>query len=262
MQNTKTKKIPPAKELAYTALTCAVLIGGQYVFSFVVGVEIVTLILACFAYCMGVRNGVICAAAFSLLRCIIFGFYPTALILYLLYYPMLAAVFGGLGKIKSSTFENLPLYLAVIVNAVLLAAATACAVVYALDLIKISRIYKYTLHALLWVIFALCVCLCLIFDGFFIAGKIYKKNSAEALKAISFSAVGAVCTVIFTLLDDVITPTFYGYSRGTALAYFYASFTAMLPQVVCTIITVCTLFLPLTRVINKATSPHRQTKIE
>lgn len=244
--------MPPAKEVAYIAITCALLIGGQYVFSFVVGVEIVTLILACFSFCLGIRRGVILAAAFSLLRCIIFGFSPTALILYLVYYPLLAAVFGGLGHIKNETFESFPLYFAAVVNVLLLGIAAACAVLYGFDLIKTSRIYKYTLYALLWVIFALCACLCLVFDGLLIAKKVFKKNTAAALKVITFSSVGAVCTILFTLFDDVITPLFYGYSRDTALAYFYTSFTAMLPQVICTIVSFSTLFLPLTHIIKKS----------
>ena len=76
--------MPPSKEIAYTALACALLIGGQYVFSFVAGVEIVTLLLICFSFVFGVRNGVICAVAFSVLRCLLYGFYPTAIILYLI----------------------------------------------------------------------------------------------------------------------------------------------------------------------------------
>lgn len=244
--------MPPAKEVAYIAITCALLIGGQYVFSFVVGVEIVTLILACFSFCLGIRRGVILAVSFSLLRCIIFGFSPTAVILYLLYYPLLAAVFGGLGHIKCETFESFPLYFAAVVNVLLLGIAAACAVLYGLDLIKTSRIYKYTLYALLWVIFALCVCLCLVFDGLLIAKKVFGKNTAAALKVITLSSAGAVCTILFTLFDDVITPLFYGYSRETALAYFYASFTAMLPQVICTIVSVSTLFLPLAHVLKKS----------
>lgn len=250
----KSKKITPAKELACVAVTCALLTGSQYVFSFVVGVEIVTLVSACFAFCLGIRRGVFLAVAFSLLRCIAFGFSPTAVILYLLYYPLLAAVFGGLGRIKREAYESFPARLAVAVNVLLIGIAAACAVLYGFDLIKTSRIYKYTLYALLWVIFALCIGLCIVFDGLLVAKKIYGKNSAEALGIITLTAVGAACTVVFTLLDDVITPLVCGYSRGAAVAYFYASFTAMLPQVICTVVTLSTLFMPLAHVFERSAS--------
>ena len=251
MQYEKSKKIPPSKEIAYIAATCALLIGGQYVLSFVAGVEIVTLILVCFSYSFGMRRGAICALAFSLLRCFIFGFYPTALILYLIYYPLIALIFGAIGHIKKSTFEKFPWYFAVIVNALLLGIACACALCYGLDLIKISRIYKVTIYTLLWVIFALCVCLCIAFDCLLIAKKLFKKNTERILKIITVTSIAAVCTICFTLLDDIITPLFWGYSRSVALAYFYSSFTAMLPQTICTIVTVTTLFEPLTAVFNR-----------
>ena len=239
----------PAREAAYIAVTCALLIGGQFVFSFVVGVEIVTLILVSFSYCFGARRGAICALAFSLLRCIIFPFSPTALILYAIYYPALATVFGGLGRIGENAYARAPTVIAV--NALLLGICAACAICFGLDLIKVSRIYKVTVQILLWVIFALCAGGCIAFDALLILharGKV----SATLLKIIALSAIAAVCTVCFTLLDDLITPLFYGYTSLTALTYFYASFTAMLPQTVCTIVTVGTLFAPLTAVMEKA----------
>ena len=253
MNDPRSKKIPPAKEAAYIALTCALLIGGQYVFSFVVGVEIVTLILVSFSCSFGARRGIICALAFSLLRCIIFPFSPTALILYIIYYPALAAVFGGLGHIKKDGWAGTPV--AVAVNLLLIAVCTACALCYALDLIKISRIYKVTIEVLLWVVFSLSALGCILFNILFILNKA-GRNTAELLRIISLTSVAAVCTVCFTLLDDIITPLFYGYPPETALAYFYASFTAMLPQTVCTIVTVSTLFLPVTRLIEKYALPH------
>ena len=243
MQCGNNNKISPSKEIAYIAVMCALLIGGQYIFSFVVGVEIVTLLLICFSYVFGVRCGVICAAAFSLLRCLIYGFYPAVLILYLIYYPLLCAIFGGLGKVKN--FKSV--YAVVAINALLICICAGCAACYFSDLIKVSRVYKITVHVLLWVIFALCAALLIVYNYFFIT----RKNCTDALKLITVASAAAVCTVLFTLLDDIITPLFFGYSRLTALAYFYASFTAMLPQVVCTIVTVSALFLPLTATLRR-----------
>lgn len=93
--------------------------------------------------------------------------------------------------------------------------------------------------------------LCISFDGLFTAKKFFRMDTTAALKVITFTSVGAVCTILFTLLDDIITPLFFGYDKLTALAYFYSSFTAMLPQTVCTIVTFSTLFLPLTCVLKR-----------
>ncbi|MDE6868772.1 MAG: hypothetical protein K2J83_06510 [Clostridia bacterium] len=247
-------KIPPAKQIAYVAVMCALLIAGQYVFSFVVGVEIVTLLLVCFSSVFGVRSGVICAVSFSLLRCLIYGFSPTAVILYLVYYPSLAAVFGGLGHIKNSTFERCPAWLIVAVNLLLIALMSACALVYGFDVIKVSRLWKTTAEVLIWVIFCLCFSELAVFNSLVIANKVFKKNTGTPIKLFAFASVAAVCTVCFTLLDDIITPLVLGSTRLTALTYFYTSFTAMLPQTVCTILTVLTLYLPLSSVLKKAVS--------
>lgn len=245
-------KLSPSKEIAYIAMMCALLLGGQYALSMVAGVEIVTLLLVCFSYVFGARRGAVCAVAFSLLRCCIYGFYPSVVLLYLIYFPLLAAVFGGLGHIKESTFGRFPLGLAVFVNLLLAGIAALCACCYAFNLIKISRIYKTATNVLLWVIFGLCAALLLAFDGLFAAKKRFGKDTAQLLKLILLSAVAAVCTVCFTLLDDVLTPLMYGMLGDTALGYFYASFTVMLPQTVCTIVTVTALFLPLTAAMRRA----------
>lgn len=252
MRNCADKKITPSKEIAYVAVACAALLGGQYIFSFFSGVEIVTLLFICFCYVFGIRRGFLLAASFSLLRCFIFGFQPNVIILYLIYYPALAAGFGGLGHVRQAAFKSCPLWLALTVNALLLSLCIACALVCALDLLKISRLYRATAYALLWTVFALCLALCIAFDALFAAKRIFKKDAAQALKIITVTAFAIVFTVCFTLLDDVITPLMYGYSRITALAYFYASFTAMLPQTVCAAVTVFTLFLPLTAALKRA----------
>ena len=251
MELRKSKKLTPSKEIAYIAVMSALLIGGQFVFSFVAGVEIVTLLLACFSYSFGMRRGAIGALAFSLLRCLLFGFHPTVIILYLIYYPVLALIFGALGHIKDSTFEKYPALFAVIINILLLGIACACAVCYGLDLIKVSRIYKVTVYVLLWVVFALSAGMCIAFDCLLVAKKVFKKNTGNALKLITFASIAAFCTICFTLLDDIITPIFWGYNSTTALAYFYTSFTAMLPQTVCVIVTLATLFLPVTALFDR-----------
>lgn len=253
MRNLKRKSdISPSKEIAYIAVTCALLIGGQYVFSFIAGVEIVTIMLISFSYTFGIRRGVILSIAFSLLRCFVFGFYITVIILYLVYYPLLSAVFGALGKVDEKAFKGIGLCIAV--NCLLIAIAAACALVYFLDLIKISRLYKTTVNVMLWIVFALCAGMFASFDGLLIAKKIFGKEVSSALKLITFASVAAVCTIIFTLLDDVITPLCLGFDRTAWSAYFYASFIAMLTQTVCAIVTVFVAFIPLTSAMKRTIS--------
>lgn len=252
MQGGGYKNLSPSKGLAYAAVACAALLGGQYVFSFITGAEVVTLIFVCFAYVFGIRRSVTLAVAFSLLRCFIFGFYPNVIILYLLYYPLLCVIFGGAGHIGREVYESCPAYLAVAVNALLSGVCVACATAYALDLIKVSGVYRATAYALLWTVFALCLALCLAFDGLLIAKKAYGKNTAQALETIAVASLAVVCTACFTLLDDIITPAVLGYTRLAAVAYFYASFTAMLPQTVCAAVSVSTLFTPLTSAMRRA----------
>ena len=83
---------------AVVAVFTALLLAAQYALWFVKGVELVTVLLLVFSYRFGVRCGVLSAVAFSLLRCLLFGFFPNVVLLYLLYYPLFAACFGVLGN--------------------------------------------------------------------------------------------------------------------------------------------------------------------
>lgn len=168
------KIVYSAKECAYLAVFVALLLGAQLALSFVPGVEVVTVLFTAYAFTFGCRRGMLAATAFSLLRQFVFGVFPTVLILYLIYFNLLALAFGGLGK------------------------------------------------------------------------KV--KNPVKALLLIT--AVACLCTVSFTLLDDIITPLWYGYSFKATRLYFYASLPIMLSQVVCTAISVFFLFLPLRKVFS------------
>lgn len=158
-----------AREVARLAVFVALVIAAQLALAFVVGVEVVTLLFVTYAFTFGVRRGTLAATAFSLLRQLLFGFYPNVLLLYLTYYNGLTLCFGFLG------------------------------------------------------------------------GKV--KNPLKNLWWLTLTA--CLCTVCFTLLDDVITPLWYGYTAKAARAYRIASLNAMLPQVVCTGVTVGILFIPL-----------------
>lgn len=87
------------KRAVFIAVYCALLIGGQLALSSVVGVEVVTVLSVCFCFYFGIVCGIITMTLFSLLRCLIFGFFPTVIILYLVYYNLLAVVYGLMGRV-------------------------------------------------------------------------------------------------------------------------------------------------------------------
>ena len=62
-----------------------------------------------------------------------------------------------------------------------------------------------------------------------------------------FLVVGVACvgTVCFSILDNILTVLWYGYSKRAAQAYVLASLSFMIPQTVCTAVTVFFLFEPL-----------------
>lgn len=251
------KRPSPSTEVAYAAVMCALLIGGQYIFSFVAGVEIVTLLLLCFSCEFGVRQGVFCAVAFSLLRCFVFGFYPSVIILYLIYFPLFAALFGALGTIGREVFARPPFAFVIAVNVLTFGIAAVCGAAALLDWISVSRLLKTTVTVCLWLVFGLAIALGATFDALLLIQKQCGKDYSRILRVIAFTTCAALCTVSFSLLDDAITPLFYGYSRSAALAYFYGSFVAMLPQTVCTIVTVGLLFLPVTSLLDKVKGKKR-----
>ena len=71
------------------------------------------------------------------------------------------------------------------------------------------------------------------------------------LRLVIVVAAAVMFTTLFTLLDDVITPVIYGFNENVARVYFYQSLTAMIPQTICTAVTVSICFHPLTTVIKK-----------
>lgn len=156
------------------AVFVAVVIAAQTVLSFVPGVEIVTVLFVSYSFVVGWKRGMFTATAFSLLRQIIFGFFPTVLILYLVYYNLLTFCFGMLGKKMKAPVKYLPLI-------------------------------------------------------------------------VMLACLG---TVFFTMFDNILTPFWYGYSKRATELYFFSSLPFMIPQVICTAISVATLFLPLWKVFK------------
>ena len=79
-------------------------------------------------------------------------------------------------------------------------------------------------------------------------GKItFLKKGIIVASAVAF-------TVLFTLLDDVITPLIFGFHANAAKVYFLQSLYAVIPQTICAAVTVFVLFTPLTGVIRKLDS--------
>ena len=163
--------------VAVVAVFTALLLAAQYALWFVKGVEAVTVLLLVFSYRFGVRCGVLSAVAFSLLRCLLFGFFPNVVLLYLIYYPLFAACFGGVG------------------NAL--------------------------------------------------------RRRADLKTQLLLTALAVLFTAFFTLLDDAVTPLFYGYTKEAALAYFLASLPTMAMQCACALLTVFLLFRPLMAVLRR-----------
>ena len=163
--------------VAVVAVFTALLLAAQYALWFVKGVEAVTVLLLVFSYRFGVRCGVLSAVAFSLLRCLLFGFFPNVVLLYLIYYPLFAACFGGVG------------------NAL--------------------------------------------------------RRRADLKTQLLLTALAVLFTAFFTLLDDAVTPLFYGYTKEAALAYFIASLPTMAMQCACALLTVFLLFRPLMAVLRR-----------
>ncbi|MBR6788701.1 MAG: hypothetical protein IKM44_02720 [Clostridia bacterium] len=159
------------REITLISSFVAILVGGQLALSWATGVEVVTVLFVTFSYHFGVRRSLAVATAFSLLRCLLFGFFPNVLILYLIHYNLFAVIFGALG-----------------------------------------RIFRYNVNV-----------------------KIH-------LWLIGLSIFMAVC---FTLFDDIITPLFYQYTSEATIAYFFSSLYAMIPQTICSAVTVAVLGRPL-----------------
>lgn len=170
----KKHKANSAKECACIAVFVSLLIALQLALAAVPGVEVVTVLFVAYAFVFGMKRGMVAATAFSFLRQIIFGFFPTVFILYLLYYNGLTAFFGylrGRGRLGKSKL------------------------------------------------------------GF----------------VVLFACIGTLC---FSILDNILTPLWYGYTLKQTQIYFMASLTVVIPQLITTAFSVSLLFYPLEKVFG------------
>lgn len=236
-----------ARDIAVISIMCALLIGGQLLFTAVSGVEIVTVLLLCFCYTFGVRRGLLTATVFSLLRCLIWGFYPSVVVLYLVYYNLFALLFGLLGRFLSKERKGVRKAISVSCVEILFILLIATGSCYLAGVIKISRLLAGGLKVLSWIVVGIGGTGFIAFNVLHFSGK-----HSKVCDLIAVTVSAAICTICFTLLDDIITPLFLGFNADTALTYFYTSFAAMIPQTVCTLVTVSLLFLPLTKIFSYA----------
>lgn len=225
-----------AKKVAVCAMSVALLIALQFTLSMVPGVELVTVLLLCFCYTFGIAMGVISATAFSLLRCILFGFNISVIVLYLVYYNLLAVLFGALGK------KTIPSWLSFII----LSISAIASAYFAVKGLPISIMYQKSITIILWAIFSMSLVLLIVY-----AALLFKYKGNVGREIASVTAIAAVCTMCFSLLDDVITPLIYGYTLEAAKVYFLNSLTFMIPQILCTLISVALLFRPLVTVFKR-----------
>ena len=110
------------------------------------------------------------------------------------------------------------------------------------------------LRQLLFGFYPVVFCLYIVyFNGFtLLFGTLGRKwkNSVRLLPYLVLLA--GLCTACFTLLDNILTPLWYGFSKRALKVYFLASLSVMLPQVLCTAASVLVLFVPLQKVFTQA----------
>lgn len=211
---------------------CAMLIAVQLALGFLPGIELVTPLFAAYCFRFGPAEGAVCGAAFSLLRCVIWGFYPSVVLLYLVYYPLFGALFGLL-RTRRPPKLLCPFALSAMI------ALSALGAIFGLP---VSRLYSVRLRVSCAVLAAVFAAVLL----YYIKCLRSPDSKASALMPEAVSLASAM-TVLFTLLDDVITPLLQGYSREAAAAYFYGGFLAMVPQTVCAAVSTVILFPRLTK---------------
>ncbi len=214
----------------------ALLIAVQYALGFVPGVELVTVLLLGFCYVYGAGCGMLTAVAFSLLRCLVWGFVPNVVVLYLVYYTLFALAFGTLGRVRARAW----------IAPVLLALTAGGCAAAAIVGVPVGALYARRLTALLWTLFAILAAILLFSVVLLALGR-----GERGKELASVTAFAVLFTVGFSLLDDVLTPLMLGYTAEAAEAYFYGSFLAMIPQTVCTAVSVFVLFLPLCEVFAR-----------
>lgn len=80
-------------------------------------------------------------------------------------------------------------------------------------------------------------------------GKAFK-SEYTIKKHIVIISCAVFSTALFTLIDDVLTPLMYGFTLNATKAYFVASLYTMIPQIICTFVTVLLIFPVVLKVLK------------
>ena len=89
----------------------------------------------------------------------------------------------------------------------------------------------------------------------FTFGLVGKKIRLSLKSLVVVILLACIFTAFFTLLDDIITPLYNGYSLKATKLYFYASLPVMYSQITCTAISTTCLFVPLFKVFTGIKKP-------
>lgn len=89
----------------------------------------------------------------------------------------------------------------------------------------------------------------------------FKREMSVKKRIIYAVILACVCTVLFTLIDDILTPLWYGYSKKVAKIYFYASLPFMWIQVACAGISTACLFVPIEKVLRPLSNKLKRTRL-
>lgn len=98
MSGNFSKKRNPARSLALVGIMAAAVECGKLALAFIPNVEVVSILLALFGYVFG-WHGIVAALVFVAIEPMIWGF-NTWVISYIIYWPLVAAVFMLLSKLK------------------------------------------------------------------------------------------------------------------------------------------------------------------
>ena len=260
---------PSARDIAVIAVTVALLIGGQALFAALPGVEVVTVVLLSFSWSFGAARGILTATAYSLLRCFFFGFDAKTVVLYLLYFNFFACLFGVLGgrgggkagaagakaeKEGKGEKEKISPLSAVFTEGLFLALCVLAAAVLS-GAVRVSVLLQTGLNILAWVLLFIASAGAVAYNILLFFSRKYPACAAAA-QTVAAGAAPPGCPLLFTPLGGAPSPLFFRGGGGGGVAYFYASFTAMLPQTVCALVSVSILFRPLTRVFRRFATPR------
>ena len=80
-------------------------------------------------------------------------------------------------------------------------------------------------------------------------GKVFR-HEYSIKKHIFVVIIAIIMTILFTIIDNILTPLMYGFTLNAAKAYCVASLYTVIPQIFCTFVTVLILFPCLLKILR------------